>query len=174
MMRVSLERLEKRFGAVAAVDGASLELRPGEMTYVLGPVGAGKTTLARLVTGLESPDYGEIYFGDRLVHTVPPHEREVGMVFQDLGLWPGLTVQENVGYPLKIQKLARLERQAPRWGGALCAADRQPCRSAAGGFDGSTKTAHCAGTSAGNAAEFPGARRAARLARAPRARRVLG
>jgi ABC-type Fe3+/spermidine/putrescine transport system ATPase subunit len=111
MMRVSLERLEKRFGAVAAVDGASLELRPGEMTYVLGPVGAGKTTLARLVTGLESPDYGEIYFGDRLVHTVPPHEREVGMVFQDLGLWPGLTVQENVGYPLKIQKLARLERR---------------------------------------------------------------
>ena len=90
MIRVILERLEKRFGTIAAVDGASLELRPGEMTYVLGPPGAGKTTLARLVTGLETPDDGEIYFGDRLVHTLPPHERGVGMVFEDLGLWPGL------------------------------------------------------------------------------------
>jgi ABC-type Fe3+/spermidine/putrescine transport system ATPase subunit len=111
MIRVILERLEKRFGAVAAVDGASLELRPGEMTYVLGPPGAGKSTLARLVSGLENPDEGEIYFGDRLVVAVPAHERCAGMVFQDLGLWPGLSVAENVGYPLKIQKLARPERR---------------------------------------------------------------
>ena len=53
MIRVILERLEKRFGSIAAIDGVSLELRPGEVTYVLGPPGAGKTTLARLVTGLE-------------------------------------------------------------------------------------------------------------------------
>ena len=111
MIRVILERLEKRFGTIAAVDGASLELRPGEVTYVLGPPGAGKTTLARLVTGLETPDDGEIYFGDRLVHLLPPHERGVGMVFEDLGLWPGLTVLDNVGYPLKVQKLARPERR---------------------------------------------------------------
>jgi putative spermidine/putrescine transport system ATP-binding protein len=111
VIRVILERLEKRFGAIAAVDGASLELRPGEMTYVLGPPGAGKTTLARLVAGLESPDYGEIYFGDRLVHTLPAVERGAGMVFQDLGLWPGLTVVENVGYPLKIQKMPRPDRR---------------------------------------------------------------
>jgi ABC-type Fe3+/spermidine/putrescine transport system ATPase subunit len=111
MIRVILERLEKRFGALAAVDGASLELRPGELTYVLGPPGAGKTTLARLVTGLDTPDYGEIFFGDRLVVSLPPHERGSGMVFQDLGLWPGLSVAENVGYPLKIQKLARPERR---------------------------------------------------------------
>ncbi len=111
MIRVILERLEKRFGGLAAVDGASLELRPGEMTYVLGPPGAGKTTLARLVSGLENPDHGEIYFGDRLVVALPPHERGSGMVFQDLALWPGLSVAENVGYPLKIQKLARPERR---------------------------------------------------------------
>jgi len=111
MIRVILEGLVKRFGPVAAVDGASLELRPGEMTYVLGPSGAGKTTLARLVAGLETLDDGEIYFGDRMVQALPPQERHVGMVFEDLGLWPGLTVVENVGYPLKIQKLSRPERR---------------------------------------------------------------
>jgi len=111
MIRVILEGLVKRFGTVAAVDGVSLELRPGEMTYVLGPSGAGKTTLARLLAGLETLDDGEIFFGDRMIQALPPHERRVGMVFEDLGLWPGLTVVENVGYPLKVQKLARPERR---------------------------------------------------------------
>jgi ABC-type Fe3+/spermidine/putrescine transport system ATPase subunit len=111
MIRVIFEGLVKRRGLVAAVDGASLELRPGEMTYVLGPPGAGKTTLARLLAGLETVDDGEIYFGDRMVQSFAPHDRRVGMVFEDLGLWPGLTVAENVGYPLKAQKLARAERR---------------------------------------------------------------
>lgn len=111
MIRVIFEGLVKTFGAVAAVDGASLELRPGELTYVLGPPGAGKTTLARLLAGLETLDDGEIYFGDRMVQSFAPHDRRVGMVFEDLGLWPGLTVAENVGYPLKAKKLARLERR---------------------------------------------------------------
>ena len=66
-----------------------------------GPPGAGKTTLARLVAGLERPDDGEIFFDDRMVQALPAHERGVGMVFEDLGLWPGLTVVENVGYPLE-------------------------------------------------------------------------
>jgi ABC-type Fe3+/spermidine/putrescine transport system ATPase subunit len=111
MIRVILEGLLKRFGTIAAVDGASLELRPGELTYVLGPQGAGKTTLARLLAGLEPVDDGEIYFGDRMVHLLPPHERRVGMVFEDLGLWPAMTVVDNVGYPLKIQKVPRPERR---------------------------------------------------------------
>jgi ABC-type Fe3+/spermidine/putrescine transport system ATPase subunit len=111
MIRVILEGLVKRFGTIAAVDGASLELRPGEMTYIVGPAGAGKTTLARLITGLESVDDGEIYFGDRMVQSMPAHERKAGLVFQDLGLWPGLTVIDNVGFPLKIQRVARMERR---------------------------------------------------------------
>jgi ABC-type Fe3+/spermidine/putrescine transport system ATPase subunit len=111
MIRVIAEGLVKYFGQVAAVDGASIELEPGEMTYVLGPAGAGKSTLARLLAGLETPDDGEIFFGDRMVQALPPQKRNVGMVFEDLGLWPGLTVAENVGYALKVQKWARGERR---------------------------------------------------------------
>src|SRR5215469_14742450 len=99
MRRVILEGLVKRCAGVAAVDGASLELRPGEMTYVLGPSGAGKTTLARLVAGLERLDDGEIFFDDRMVHSLAARERSVGVVFDDLGLWPGLTVADHVGFP---------------------------------------------------------------------------
>src|SRR5262245_37720658 len=111
MIRVILEGLVKRYGAVSAVDGVSLELRPGGMTFVLGPSGAGKTTLARLLAGLEDLDDGEIYFEDRMVQALPAHERDVGMVFEDLGLWPGLSVVENVGYPLRIRKQSRQERR---------------------------------------------------------------
>jgi ABC-type Fe3+/spermidine/putrescine transport system ATPase subunit len=111
MLRVILEGLVKRYGSISAVDEASLELRPGGINYVLGPSGAGKTTLARLVAGLETPDDGEIFFGDRLVQAVAPHDRGVGMVFQNLGLWPGLTVLENVAYPLQARKLTRQERR---------------------------------------------------------------
>lgn len=111
MRRVMLEGLVKRYAGVATVDGASFELRPGEMTYVLGPSGAGKTTLARLVAGLERPDDGEIFFDDRVVQSVPAHERGVGMVFEDLGLWPGLTVSEHVAYPLKVRRIPRVERR---------------------------------------------------------------
>jgi ABC-type Fe3+/spermidine/putrescine transport system ATPase subunit len=111
MIRVIIEGLVKHYGGVAAVDGVSLELRPGEVTYVLGPPGAGKSTLARLVMGLEPPDDGEIYFGDQLVQSLPPPQRSAGMVFHDLGLWPGLTVLENVSYPLKARRVGRPERR---------------------------------------------------------------
>lgn len=111
MRRVIIEGLVKRYGGVAAVDRASFEVRPGEMTYVLGPSGAGKTTLARLVAGLERPDDGDIFFDDRMVQAVPAHERGVGMVFEDFGLWPGLSVAEHVGFPLKVQRRPRAERR---------------------------------------------------------------
>jgi ABC-type Fe3+/spermidine/putrescine transport system ATPase subunit len=120
MIRVIIEGLVKRFGQIAAVEDVSLELRPGEVTYVLGPAGAGKTTLARLLTGLETPDDGEIYLGDRMVQSLPPDKRNVGMVFEDLALWPTLTVAENVGYPLKVRKLSRQDRRR-RVGEALSA-----------------------------------------------------
>ena len=62
------------------------------------------------MTGLESVDDGEIFFGDRMVQSLPAHESKAGLVFQDLGLWPGLTVIDNVGFPLKVQRM-RAERR---------------------------------------------------------------
>ncbi len=111
MRRVLLDGLVKRYGGVAAVDDVSFELRPGGITHVLGPSGAGKTTLARLVAGLERADDGEIYFDDRMVQAQPAHRRGVGMVFEDLGLWPGLTVAEHVGFPLWMGRRPRAERR---------------------------------------------------------------
>jgi ABC-type Fe3+/spermidine/putrescine transport system ATPase subunit len=109
--RVSLEGLVKRYDGVAVVDGASLELRPGELAYLLGPSGAGKSTLARLVAGLEPLDDGVIFFDQRVIHTLPPQERKVGLVFQEEALWPRLTVAQNVGYGLKVQGLPKPERR---------------------------------------------------------------
>jgi ABC-type Fe3+/spermidine/putrescine transport system ATPase subunit len=111
MIRVIIEGLVKRYAQVAAVDGASLEIRPGELLCLLGPEGAGKTTLGRLIAGLEQPDDGEIYFDDRIVHTLAPHDRRVGLVFPDFALWPGLTVAENVDFPLRSRGMKTPERR---------------------------------------------------------------
>lgn len=111
MIRVTLDGLVKRYGRVAVVDQASLEVLPGELTYLLGPSGAGKTTLAHLVAGLVPLDAGEIYFDQRVIHPLPPQGRRVGLVFQEDALWPLLTVAENVGYALKVQGLRRPERR---------------------------------------------------------------
>ncbi len=111
MVRVTLEGLVKRFGPVAALDGASLELRPGELAYVLGPKGAGKTTLAHAIAGLVTLDDGEIFLNERVVHKLPPAARKVGVVFQGDALWPRLTVAQNVGFPLKVQRVGRARRK---------------------------------------------------------------
>jgi ABC-type Fe3+/spermidine/putrescine transport system ATPase subunit len=111
MIRVIIEGLVKRYGDVAAVDGASLEIAPGEVACLLGPPGSGKTTMGRVIAGLEPADDGEIYFDDRIVHTLPPAERRVGLVFTDFALWPGMTVADNVAYPLKIQGIKGNERR---------------------------------------------------------------
>lgn len=111
MTRVILEGLKKHHGGVASVDGAALEIRSGELTVVLGPRGSGKTTLAQLVTGLVAPDDGEIYFGDRMANALTPLERGVGYVPADLGLWPALSVADNVALPLEAKRVPRGERK---------------------------------------------------------------
>jgi iron(III) transport system ATP-binding protein len=117
-MRITLRDVTKRFGKVEAVRRAAFSIEDGEMFTLLGPSGCGKTTLLRMVAGFYVPDEGEILFDERVVTAVPPHERGIGMVFQNYALWPHMTVFENVAYGLKLRKVARAEI-ATRVGGAL-------------------------------------------------------
>ncbi len=108
-MRISVRGVAKRFGAQAAVDAVDLEIADGELFTLLGPSGCGKTTLLRLLAGFYRPDSGDIFFDERRMNDVPPEERQVGMVFQNYALWPHMTVAENIGYGLKLRKIARAE-----------------------------------------------------------------
>lgn len=104
-LAVRVAGLRRVFGDVVAVDSVDLDVRPGEMLTVLGPSGCGKTTVLRLIAGLDSPDAGTIEIGGRRVSgggaSVPPERRRVGMVFQDVALFPHLSVHDNIGYGLR-------------------------------------------------------------------------
>ncbi|MBI4207952.1 MAG: ABC transporter ATP-binding protein [Betaproteobacteria bacterium] len=108
-MRISVENLTKRFGPLAVVSAVNLSILEGELFTLLGPSGCGKTTLLRLIAGFYAPDEGEIRFNDRVVNQVPPHERGIGMVFQNYALWPHMSVSENVSYGLKLRKIPSSE-----------------------------------------------------------------
>jgi len=107
----------KRFASRAVVDRVSLVVARGEAVVILGPSGCGKTTLLRLVAGLDAPDEGEIWLEGRQVarggrNVVPPHGRGLGFVFQDLALWPHLTVRKNLEFVMESVKVPRTERAA--------------------------------------------------------------
>jgi ABC-type Fe3+/spermidine/putrescine transport system ATPase subunit len=107
--------LTKCYGRHAAVDGVSLTVAAGETLVVFGPSGCGKTTLLRLIAGLEQPDAGEIWLDGRVVADsgrtlVPPHDRRLGFVFQDLALWPHLTVRKNLDFVMGSRRMSRHER----------------------------------------------------------------
>lgn len=113
---VRLGGLTKRFGPVVAVDRLDLEVRRGEMLALLGPSGCGKTTVLRCIAGFEDPDAGWVEIGGRVVSgrgaRVPPERRRAGFVFQDLALFPHLSVADNVGYGLRRRpdRRTRVER----------------------------------------------------------------
>lgn len=111
MIRVQIDDLSKAYDGVSALDGTSLEIRPGERMVILGPSGAGKTALARLIAGLESPDSGEIAFDDRSVLALDPKDRRVGFVPRDEALWPHRNVSDNIGYSLRVRGVGRRERR---------------------------------------------------------------
>jgi ABC-type Fe3+/spermidine/putrescine transport system ATPase subunit len=98
-----IEEVEKRFGAVEAVKGVSLDIAAGEFFALLGPSGSGKTTLLRILSGLETPNRGRVSIGGHDVTGLPPYLRRIGMVFQDFLLFPHKTVAENIIFPLKMQ-----------------------------------------------------------------------
>ena len=116
MSEVRIEHVFKRFGAVTAVDDFNLTVKDGEFVSILGPSGCGKTTTLRMIAGFERATEGEIYIGENCVSSsekgtfAPPEKRDIGMVFQSYAVWPHMTVAENVGYPLKIQKVDKETR----------------------------------------------------------------
>ena len=111
MATVELTDLVKQYpNGVRGVDGVDLAIADGEFFALLGPSGCGKTTLLRTLAGLEAATEGSIRIGERDVTALEPGERDVAMVFQDYALFPHMTVAENIAYPLRIQKVARGER----------------------------------------------------------------
>ncbi len=110
---ITVNHLTKRFGSVVAVDDFSLTIEAGAFLTLLGPSGCGKTTLLRCIAGLEDPDGGEIYIGDKLVFShdrgisVPPGKRDLGLVFQNYALWPHMTVRKNMTFALEVRDCPR-------------------------------------------------------------------
>lgn len=109
MPKIYLKNLTKKYGKRVAVDNVSLEIDDGEFACLLGPPGSGRTTVLKLIAGLESPDSGEIFIGDRLVNRLPPQERGVSMMFESLALYPHMTVRKNLAFPLGKLKLSQKE-----------------------------------------------------------------
>jgi len=107
---VSLRNLNKHYGDFAAVDNISLDIKDGEFLTFLGSSGSGKSTTLSMLAGFETPSSGEILVNGQSLVNVPPHKRDIGMVFQRYSLFPHLSVRDNIAFPLAIRKLAAAER----------------------------------------------------------------
>ncbi len=108
---LQIQHLRKSFGSFTALDDISLEIKEGEFICFLGPSGCGKTTLLRAIAGLEQQEEGRIVQAGRDISTLPPQQRDFGIVFQSYALFPNLTVSENIAYGLANMKMPRRERQ---------------------------------------------------------------
>lgn len=109
-MRIRLENLTKRYQEVTAVDHLNLEIEDGDLVCLLGPSGCGKSTTLSIIAGLEQATEGSIYFDEENVGGLEAEERDIGMVFQDYALYPHMTVQENIAFPLKMQGWKKKDR----------------------------------------------------------------
>ena len=110
LAEVRLSNLFKKFpSGIQALKNLSLEIDDKEFLVLLGPSGCGKTTALRSIAGLETLDSGEIYIGDELVNDIPPKERDTAMVFQSYGLFPHMTVAENIAYGWRYRELKKAE-----------------------------------------------------------------
>jgi iron(III) transport system ATP-binding protein len=111
MIPIRLDRVSKSLGKTVAVDSVNLEIRSGELFFLLGPSGCGKTTLLNLIAGLLEPSAGRIWFGDRDVTKLATNQRNAVMCFQSYALWPHLNVAENVRFGLAVRSLSSAEQE---------------------------------------------------------------
>lgn len=111
MAVVELRQIEKYYDDVLGVEDINLTIKDGEFLVLVGPSGSGKTTILRLVAGLELSNVGEIRIGERIVNHLAPNERNVSMVFQSYALYPHMTVEQNIGFPLRTAGINRVEVQ---------------------------------------------------------------
>lgn len=109
MAQIRLVNVCKRWGSYVGVDNFTLEIADAEFLVLLGPSGCGKTTTMRMIAGLEEPSSGEIWIGDRMVNGLEPKDRDISMVFQSYGLYPNLTVYENIRFPLRVRNVPKAE-----------------------------------------------------------------
>ncbi len=107
MARLHLKNINKRFGSFIGVKDFDLEIADQEFLVLLGPSGCGKSTTMRMIAGLEDVTSGEIWLGDRMVNNLEPKDRDISMVFQSYGLYPNLTVYENIRFPLRVRKVPK-------------------------------------------------------------------
>src|SRR5258706_6472772 len=107
MAIVETRNIRKVFQENTAVDGVDLATKEGEFLVLLGPSGCGKTTLLRMIAGLEKQTSGDIVIGGTVVNALPPRDRKIAMVFQSYALYPHLSVEKNIAFPLKAQGVAK-------------------------------------------------------------------
>ena len=109
MSQLVLRNVSRTFGGFTAVDGLNLTLREGELVSLLGPSGCGKTTTLRMIAGFIAPTAGTIEVDGQVISSpgssLPPEKRKMSMIFQSYAIWPNMTVQENVAFGLKLQRL---------------------------------------------------------------------
>jgi len=112
MADVRLVDVEKNYGKFIAVQKQSLTIEDGEFLVLLGPSGCGKTTTMRMIAGLEDISAGDVFIGEERINDKPPKDRDIAMVFQNYGLYPHMTVAQNIGYPLKLRGWDKAKRTA--------------------------------------------------------------
>ncbi|MCK0150907.1 ABC transporter ATP-binding protein [Marivita sp. S6314] len=111
MAEVRLVDIEKKYGNFLAVPKQSLTIHDGEFLVLLGPSGCGKTTTMRMIAGLEDITSGDILIKGERINDKPPKDRDIAMVFQNYGLYPHMTVRQNIEYPLKLRGVSRADRK---------------------------------------------------------------
>ncbi len=111
MGAVSIQNVYKSFGKAEVLHGISVDIAEGEFTILVGPSGCGKSTLLRMIAGLEDITSGEIAIGDRIVNDLAPKDRDIAMVFQSYALYPHMSVEENMGFSLKLAGVPKEQRR---------------------------------------------------------------